>query len=368
MSEIIPSTGSDIGTMWLASMRDNDKGDIVYTSVRDCYRILNFEEEFEDQMKEQGSHYIREGNKLYIIGNEAYIQSSMAEFGSETDALQRPMKDGILNPDSPKISLMILRELIKACVENKVGPARKDEILYFSVPGNPIDSNINNSFHTKMCQQFLTGLGYDSRPLNESLAVLFSENPKMHCPEGDIPFTGLAMSFGAGQINVCLAERGVPIKGMEFSICKAGDYIDINAARMTGEPRTKVLRTKEKKLNFNSIDDSDPIVLALECYYEEMLNYVFNQISTKFSGNKGSLEHPIDLVVSGGTASVPGMDKKIKTMLAKIELPFEIAEVRLAGGGDRTKMLGAVARGCYLRAKQAAKKMANTKDALDKVS
>jgi len=44
------------------------------------------------------------------------------------------MKDGILNPDSPKISLVILRELIKACLEKDIGPARPGEILYFSIP------------------------------------------------------------------------------------------------------------------------------------------------------------------------------------------------------------------------------------------
>jgi hypothetical protein len=196
------------------------------------------------------------------------------------------------------------------------------------------------------------------------LAVVFAENPKMHAPDGDIPFTGIGISMGAGMVNFCLAERGVPID--EFSVCRSGDWIDQNVSRMTGQPKTKVLRIKEKKLNFNNIDESDDVILALECYYEDLVNYVFRDCFAKrFKGNKGSIDHPIDIILSGGTASPPGFDKKVRKLLSKIEMPFEIGEIRMAGGGETKKMLQTVARGCYLRAKQAAKKLATAKDALD---
>lgn len=361
------AAGLDIGTMFLQSARDDGKGGIIYTEVRDCYREIEYDEEFEDQMKAQGSHYIREGDKLYILGNEAYIQAGMAEVGAGLaggkEVLSRPMKDGILNPDSPKIALSILRELEKAALEKGIGPARPGEILYFSIPANPVDSQINNTFHSKMAERYLNGLGYDARPVGEGLAVVYAENPKMHAPEGDIPFTGIGISLGAGQGNFCLAERGIPLD--EFSVCRSGDWIDSNVARMTGQPKTKVLRTKEKRLNFNKIDESDDIILALECYYEELINYVFGHFAKRFAGNKGSIDHPIDIILSGGTASPPGFDKKVKIMLAKMDLPFEIGDIRLAGGGDTKKLLQTVARGCYMRAKQAAKKIMAGKDALD---
>lgn len=362
------AAGLDIGTMFLQSARDDGKGGIIYTEVRDCYREIEYDEEFEDQMKAQGSHYIREGERLYVLGNEAYIQAGMAEVGAGLvsggrEVLSRPMKDGILNPESPKIALSILRELEKAALEKGIGPARPGEILYFSIPANPVDSLINNTFHSKMAERYLNGLGYDARPVGEGLAVVYAENPKMHAPEGDIPFTGIGISLGAGQGNFCLAERGIPLD--EFSVCRSGDWIDANVARMTGQPKTKVLRCKEKKLNFNKIDENDDIILALECYYEELINYVFGHFAKRFAGNKGSIEHPIDIILSGGTASPPGFDKKVKIMLAKMDLPFEIGDIRLAGNGDTKKLLQTVARGCYIRAKQAAKKIMAGKDALD---
>jgi hypothetical protein len=288
-----------------------------------------------------------------------------ADLHGSGETLCRPMKDGILNPDSPKTSLTILRELMKGCIEHGIGPARPGEILYFSIPANPADSTLNNTFHAKMAERYLNSLGYDARPLGEGLAVLLSENPLMHAPEGEIPYTGVALSFGAGMVNFCLAERGVPMD--EFSLCRSGDFLDQQVARMTGQARTKVMRVKEKKLDFNKLDETaedGDILLAYDIYYDELINYVFTTFAKRFKGNRGSIEHPIDLIVSGGTASVPGFDKKVRKILKKLEFPFEIHEVRLAGGGDRKKMLAATAHGCYLKAKQAARKMMNAKDTL----
>jgi len=348
--------GLDLGTMFLQSAREDGNGKIVFNTIRDCFRELPFDSEFEDTLKSQGAHYVRDHDQLYVLGNDAYLQAGMAEFGAdqkntEIEILKRPMKDGILNPESPKISMTILRELMKACIEKDVGPARDEEVLYFSVPANPVDSSINNSFHSKMAEQYLRGLGYDARPLGEGLAVIYAENPRMYASESEvIPFTGVGISMGAGQCNFALAERGLPLD--EFSVARSGDWIDSNAARMTGQPKTKILRVKEKKLNFDAIDKEDPIVLALECYYEELVNYVFGIFRDRFKRNRGSIDHPIEIILSGGTASPPGFERKVKEIIEKMNLPFEVKEVRLA-----KDMFRSVATGCFIRAKQAAKKL-----------
>jgi hypothetical protein len=344
----------DLGTMWLQSARDDAEGKIRYNTVRDCYRVIDHDEEFEDTLKAQGAQYIVGEGKIYILGTDAYMQAGMAEFGEEQKGsgesiLKRPMKDGILNPDSPKMSMAILRELMRSCIERDIGPAREGEVLYFSVPANPVDSNINNSFHKMMAQQYLKGLGYDATPLNEGLAVVYAENPKMDTPNGPIPFTGIGISCGAGMVNFCLAERGLPLD--EFSVARSGDYIDSNAARMTGQPLTKVLRTKERKLDFNNLDQNDEILLALNCYYEELINYVFGIFRKRFESNKGSIDFPIEIILSGGTASPPGFDDKVRSMISKMNLPFEVSRVRCA-----KDMLRTVATGCYVRAKQVARK------------
>lgn len=347
----------DIGTMFLVSARDDGHGKVVYNTIRDCYRELPYDSEFEDTLKAQGAHYVRDHDRLYVLGNDAYLQAGMAEFGADqrrdvdAEILKRPMKDGILNPDAPKMSMTILRELMKACLEKDVGPAREEEVLYFSVPANPLDSSINSTFHAKMAEQYLRSLGYDARPLGEGLAVIFAANPKMKISDEEIiPFTGVGISLGAGQSNFALAERGLPLD--EFSVARSGDWIDSNVARMTGQPRTKVLRVKEKKLDFNAIDKEDEIILALECYYEELVNYVFGIFRDRFKKNRGSIDHPIEIILSGGTASPPGFDAKVKEIIDKMDLPFEVSQVRLADDMFRT-----VAKGCFVRARQTARKL-----------
>ncbi len=361
MGEIF-AAGLDIGTMFLQSAREDGKGNILYTTVRDCYREVEYAEDFEEALKAQNQQYIKSEDKLYVLGNDAYLQAGMADLGNSLSGggsgLQRPMKDGIINRDSPKIAMTILRELERACLEAGIGKARPGEILYFSIPANPVDSKIDNKMHKMMAEQYLKSLGFDARPLGEGLAIVYSENPKMHAPEGLIPLTGIGISFGAGMVNFCLAERGNPMD--EFSVAQSGDWIDERVALMTGQSKTKILRVKEKKLDFNKLEElfmgpDGDIVMALDCYYTELVQYVFKHFLDRYKG-KSQLEHPIDIVLSGGTASPRGFDKKVRELLLQMKLPFEINEVKMAGGGDADKMLKATAKGCYLRAKQAAKK------------
>lgn len=358
--ETIYQAALDLGTMWLQSARNDGKGAITYTQIRDAYCEMPYDSEIEDVLKEQNVHFLKDGQKLYVLGEDAYRQCSMAEFASKADEdnLKRPMRSGVINPSSPKTAVMILRELMRACLERDIGPARPGEILYFSVPANPVDSPIDNTFHESMALQFLQSLGYDARPLNEGLAVVFAENPKLHLLDGStVPLTGLGISMGAGQQNFCLAQRGKSID--EFSVARSGDWIDDRVATVTGEPKTKVLRTKENKLDFNNLDMEDPIILALDSYYEALVKYSFGKLAERFSQRRGTLDGAIDIILSGGTASPPGLDKKVQRVLGQMSLPFKIHEVRLAGGGDRAKMLKAVAKGCYARACQAAKKANN---------
>ena len=181
MAEKVYACAADLGTMWIQTARDDGQGGITYNSVRDAYCEMKQDDEMESVLKEQGVHFIKDGKRIYVIGDDAYKQCSMAEFTlqADEDPLKRPMRSGIINPSSPKTAVMILRELLRTCLEKGVGPARKGEILYFSVPANPIDSSIDNVFHESMATQFLKGIGYDARPLGEGMAVIFSENPLM---------------------------------------------------------------------------------------------------------------------------------------------------------------------------------------------
>ncbi|MCA8946331.1 MAG: hypothetical protein KDB29_08895, partial [Planctomycetes bacterium] len=57
-----------------------------------------------------------------------------------------------------------------------LGPARADgEMVYYSVPADPVDSTMNIVYHTNIVNGLLERLGYRGTPFNEGQAVIFSE-------------------------------------------------------------------------------------------------------------------------------------------------------------------------------------------------
>jgi len=82
MAEIYGSS-VDLGTMHIVTARDDGKGNIIYNTMRDCYRELPYDPEFEDTLKNQHSHYVRDDQRLYVLGNDAYLQAGMAEFAAD---------------------------------------------------------------------------------------------------------------------------------------------------------------------------------------------------------------------------------------------------------------------------------------------
>jgi len=237
-------------------------------------------------------------------------------------------------------------------VEGVVGKPETDEdICVFSCPSNPLNSDKNNTFHSAMFKRILTNIGYTAIPLNEALAAIYAENPTM----GDKPMSGIGMSFGAGQVNVCMAVRGMPV--VEFSLVGSGDEIDRQVSVLSGKPASVVTKTKEKKLDFNSIDYNNLIIAGLDIHYSELLRSVMKRFCKKFSElERDAYDDPIEIIVTGGTASPNGFDKKFKEVISEMDLPFEVKDVRMS-----EDMLNTVSKGCLLKAKQEIRKKQKNK-------
>lgn len=102
------------------------------------------------------------------------------------------------------------------------------------------DAEFDVLYHQQIIQGILSDLGYTPRPMNEGLAVIFSELAKEN-------FTGLGLSFGGGMVNVCLANLSVPL--ISFSIARGGDWIDKQVARVVNEPISIITSFKESSLD-----------------------------------------------------------------------------------------------------------------------
>ena len=112
---------------------------------------------------------------------------------------------------------------IRHIIQALASTSRTDkEKLCYSVPAPPLGATEMPSYHQAALRQILTDLGYDPEPVDEGLAIIYSEL------EGS-NFTGIGISCGGGMCNVCLSYLSVPI--FSYSTGKAGDYVDEQAAR-----------------------------------------------------------------------------------------------------------------------------------------
>jgi hypothetical protein len=256
--------------------------------------------------------HIRKDDKVYVVGDDALNFANI--FNKET---RRPMQRGILSSEEASAIPMI-----KLITEQVVGePAVDGENLFFSSPADPIDSDVSTLYHQKTLESMLSDKGYSPEPINEGMAVIYSEL-------ADHNFTGLGVSFGAGMTNVCLAYYAVPV--MKFSIARGGDWIDQQASQATGTPVDKVTSIKEDGFELDFQTDVGGVEGAVSIYYENLLNYVVKKLSAEV--DEGDIEEDLDVpvVVTGGTSSPDGFEELFERHLRDIQIPFSISEVRSA--------------------------------------
>lgn len=360
------ATGLDCGTMFLVkSTTDDIAGGTSFFVERNCFLQVNTDSDTEETLKENNWTYAKHDGNYYILGEDAIKLKNLLTVKMKPDNegmivtkvgnLRRPMKDGILNTSEEKLSVAIIQKLIA----NLVGkPTIPNETLCFCAPGDPVDKNFNALFHKSMLTNFLKSLGYNVECIPEALAIIFSERPVAEDPtenNNEAPFSGIAISFGAGMANVCFAWKKMPL--INFSVARSGDWIDQQAATTAGIDTAAMTRYKEVHLDLENVDYSDMRQAALDIYYQNMIEHALKNFAEKFNQLDNQVDTPLEIVVAGGTASVKGFVPKFEQVLAGLELPFQVKGVRLA-----SNPLYAVANGCLVKALSIESKSVNVKE------
>ena len=306
--------GLDVGTAFIYSAQKAGS-EVAFREERNAFFDIEHSDFTEEMFKKSNVKYALKGNRLYIVGEEAIKFANL--FGKNT---RRPLRDGVISPGEED-ALLIIELLIKSIVG---APRSKKERVYYSVPGPPIDANFDIIYHQNIIGRFLENSGYSAKPINEGLAVIFSELAKDN-------FTGIGISLGGGMANICFAVMATPV--FSFSVARAGDWIDEQVAKVTNETVSKITAIKEANLNLNLAKTilSDKIYDAFYIYHNHLIGYVLEQIKNEFEKHPNpKLDKPLPIAVSGGTAKPKGFLQMFKEGLQKTKLPFEIGEVKLA--------------------------------------
>ena len=303
--------GLDVGTMNILSARQ-DASETVFVQQRNSFVEIEYSDMAEQMLSRSEVLHIRKDDKVYVVGDDALNFANI--FNKET---RRPMQHGILSSEESSAIPMI-----KLISEQVVGePSFEDERLFYSSPADPIDSDLSTLYHQKTLESMLGDMGYDPEPINEGMAVIYSEL-------ADNNFTGLGVSFGAGMTNVCLAYYAVPV--MKFSIARGGDWIDEQSAQATGTPVDKVTTIKEDDFQLDFRTDVGGVEGALAIYYENLLDYVIEHISREVDEEDVEEGLDVPVVVTGGTSSPDGFEELFADHLEDASIPFSISDVRQA--------------------------------------
>ncbi|MEK6869486.1 MAG: hypothetical protein AABX74_04605 [Nanoarchaeota archaeon] len=320
--------GLDIGTAFIVCA-EKESGNVTFRSQRNAFFEVEKSDFIKNILTTSKVKYIMKEDKLYVVGDEALEFANM--FNKET---RRPLSRGVISPKE-KDALPMVELLIKTVLGQ---PSYEKEVVYYSVPGQPLDAEFNVIYHERIFNEFLKKIGYNPKPINEGYAIVLSEL-------ANNGFTGIGMSFGAGMVNVCLSFKAVPV--FSFSLTKAGDWIDQQVSMAVNETASKVCAIKETSLDLSKHDNLTKIESALSIYYNHLIEYVIENVKEEFSRTEKApqIDKPIDIVLSGGTSMPKGFAERFKEIFEKSKFPLKIGEVKLA-----SNQLRAVANGALVAA------------------
>jgi hypothetical protein len=319
--------GLDVGTSRIVVARTVEKR-YEYESQLNAFITLPYSKLAESLLSREGVFHEVEGDEIVVAGDDA--QRFAEVFHVET---RRPMLRGVLNPQEPH-SLAVMRRIITRLVGRAGSEGRK---IVFSIPAPAHAGDESIAYHTASLKQILSDLGYDARPIDEGLSVVFGEM-------GSSNYTGIGISCGSGLCNVCLAVLSVPV--INFSVNKAGDFIDNQSAIVTGELATRLRVQKEHNFRINGLA-GDRIQNALTVYYDEMIHTLTTTLRATISSTQRlpKLDQSVPVVLSGGTAMPKGFLERFTASLHAEDFPVRISQVRVSDDP-----LNSTARGALMAA------------------
>jgi hypothetical protein len=319
--------GLDVGTVNLVAAEQNEKGDVVLRLKRNAFIDVPIDAYTKNMLTRLNVPYVVQGKKMYVLGDHAFELANVLNRNT-----RRPMKDGLISPKETD-ALPVMKLLIGSILGE---PRVPNEICYYSIPGDPIDSDLSVVYHKDLFDAVCRSLGYKPHHIIEGHAVVFAE-----LAEED--FTGIGISCGGGMFNCCVSYKSMP--ALFFSTARGGDWIDNNVSNVLGIKPAKAAMLKEKGVDLMKPKTREEDAIAI--YYRNLVNYTLNNIKERFlaAENMPSFPEPITIVFSGGTSMAGNFIELVRAVYKEMEFPIPVKEIRMA-----KDPLNATARGALTAA------------------
>ena len=319
----ISAVGLDVGTSRVCLAQRMGE-EFQYETQLNAFVTIPYSKITESTLvKEKVPHSVS-GAEIVVHGNDSDRFADLLNI--ET---RRTMDKGLLNPSEPQ-SVNMLRQIVESLLET----VKDRPKVCFTVPAAPLGAEETLTYHEATLRRILDDKGFEVKSINEGLAVIYSELESSN-------YTGIGISCGGGLCNVSVAYLSVPV--LSFSVPRAGDYIDTNAAAMTGERANRVRIAKEDSFHFNGFF-ADKLQQALSVYYDEMIQSLVQGMKQALSASRTLQKspRPLPIVLSGGTALPEGFRARFEKILLEAELPLSFSEIRMASDPLHTSAKGAL--------------------------
>jgi hypothetical protein len=322
-----PGKGLDIGTVNLVSAEMNNEGETELRLQRNVFIDVEITPYTKAMLTKLEIGYVIQNKRMYILGEPAFRLANVLN-----RATRRPMADGLISPKEQD-ALPIMKLLIGSILGD---PRMTSEVCFYSVPGDPVDSDLSVAYHRDLFDAVLKSLGFKPSHILEGHAVTFAELAQED-------FTGIGVSCGGGMFNVCVAYKSMP--ALSFSTARSGDWVDRNVAQALGIKPEKAAMIKEKGVDLMAPKNREEDAISI--YYRNLVQYNVTNIAERFNSadNMPSFKEPISIVFSGGTAMAGNFIELVKDVFKKTEFPIPVKEIRLA-----TDPLNATAKGALVAA------------------
>jgi len=327
-----PGRGLDFGTQNLVAASLDADGGVKIRRDRTAFLELPADTLGNEEMLTQlGVPYVLYGDRLFVLGNAPSQLKNLA--GAKPD---RTVPGGVLSPrdqDAIAITNFLFDRILGP-------PVVEDEPLTFCMPSSPCDWDFDEVIHEGIVAGLLRKRGYAPTPITESGAVVLAGL-------ADSGFTGVAISFGHGRVDACVARDAEPLCG--FSVDRGGAWVDASVSRIMGVPLLEAAGARTGGLDIES--PGTRLQQAVARYYRNLVRYVMTNLRQRveFLKDKGGISESVPVVLAGGASLPAGFVGLCSTELEVASFPLEIADVRRAEA-PRTS----VARGCLLAAVTAA--------------
>ncbi len=304
--------GLDVGTVNLVAAEQNEQGEVETRLKRNVFIDVEITPYTKGMLLRLGVPYVVQGKRMYVLGEPAFELANVLNRNT-----RRPMRDGLISPKEQD-ALPIMKLLIGSILGE---PRIPQEVCFYSVPGDPVDSDMSVAYHRDLFDAVLRALGYKPSHVIEGHAVTFAEL-------GEEDFTGIGISCGGGMFNVCVAYKSMP--ALTFSTARSGDWVDMNVAQVLGIKPAKAALLKEKGVDLTNPKTREEDAVAI--YYRNLIKYNLTNIAERFKAAESmpTFKEPISIVFSGGTAMAGHFIELVQAVFKELDFPIPVKEIRIA--------------------------------------